>query len=396
MEWITFQRFEVMGFSTYITRYSTGETYRLGKKGYMSWGPSWDRSGERLIYHSMKFSGPLVLYDVKTGISQTILEGFYPVGRQWASWSPDGRQFAFNWITYTALGKADTALYVVSTADRQVRRVASVSLQNEYFKRQSPDWMPDQDHLVGIGERAGHSELVSIDLSGNHRETLTASKTRKSEVAASPDGEIVAFIAAQDKEEDIWLFDLAREEELQLTFSGGDEAHISFSPDGANIAFSGKQEDEDKWGLFVVSADLGTEKQYSRENFDYTNSSWLDADRLYCEVKTDSSRHAEIFTLSEDRSAILYSTGDNKFNCTHPTGNLASLYYVENQWIGSNIQKVDLSKGLVSTFINDNVARPIFSPNDSLVVYVRMDSSWPTSSIWVEDVRHIIQAANFP
>ena len=60
------------------------------------------------------------------------------------------------------------------------------------------------------------------------------------------------------------------------------------------------------------------------------------------------------------------------------------------------MQKIEIAKGLVSTFINDIVAGPIFSPNEAQVVYVRRFGSGPTHSIWAEDVRHIIQASNLP
>ena len=401
MEWIAFQQREPsFGRATYITRYSNGETHRVGATDYASGGAVWDRSGERLIYHSAKNTGPLVLFDVKTGLSKTVLESFRPLAyaNQWASWSPDGRYLAFYRIIYGVSGKPEIALYTMSAADRGLKRIVSSVFQKDYFKKQAPDWIPDQNLLVSIVEGAGNSQIITADTSGNHLQTLTSSNTIKSEISASPDGEIVAFIAMQDKDkgEDIWLYDMALEEELQLTFSGGEKSQISFSPDGINIAYIGRQDADDSRSLYLVSAETGTEKQYSSDKAEYYFPSWLDSDKIYCEVKLDSTRRAEVLTLSDDRWNLLYSHGNRKFKCTYLTKDLASLYYVESGWKGSNMQKIEIAKGLVSTFINDIVAGPIFSPNEAQVVYVRRFGSGPTHSIWAEDVRHIIQASNLP
>jgi len=396
MKWFVFQRMTASGFSTYITSYENGKTYRLGPQGYMSWGPTWDNSGDTVMFHSMRFSGPMILHDGESGTSEPILKGFYPLGRKWASWSPDGRYFAFNRIAYAESGRADTALYVVSVSDKQVRRVDSTKIRDDNFKSQSPGWMSTHGRLVslcGIGE---DSEICSVDTSGSHRVILTESKFEKSELVSSPDGEVVAFVVSIEGDEDIWLYDFASEEELQLTFTGGIKAHLAFSPDGANISYSAKQTEAGLWKLFSVSVDLATETPCSSVEADYTRSSWLDEDRIYYEVESDTSRYAEIYSLSEGRSTLVYSTDDKDFHCTQLSKDESELFYVKHSWIGSELKSVDLPTGVVSTFIKDDVARPVFSPDNSHIVYVRMEKSWPISSIWAADVRGITQSAKYP
>jgi eukaryotic-like serine/threonine-protein kinase len=56
--------------------------------------------------------------------------------------------------------------------------------------------------------------------------------------ALSPDGRLIAVVAAEDERNDIWVFDTTRDTQTRLTFSEGDEAFPAWSPSGDRVLFS--------------------------------------------------------------------------------------------------------------------------------------------------------------
>ena len=387
-EWIAFQKLGLTGFVSYLVSTQGGAARKIGPEGYVNWGAAWDPDGSHLLYHAMeRIDAPLMVRDLESDHEVQLLKNMGPLGPFWASWSPDGHKLAFNQITESASGALDTALYVASLETASVRRLAKTVVEGSFLKRQVAAWAIDQQSVIAVVPQGRYTQLAAIDLQRGEQRALTSTPTLKSEVAVSPDGELLAYIARADNNEDIWIYDFITEEELQLTFSGDEKFELAFSPSGDRIAYVAMK------SIFSVPTDGGEIVRHSRNTGWDILPQWIDPNSLYYSAGTrDRSVIQVIIDPPEER--LLYGSEGVGLHLPFLDADRQHLYYLD-QWPVGAIKKVGLAEGEETVTIDGPVARPQFSPDGSMVAYIRQEAELYTT-IWRQNVKWLTEKAELP
>jgi TolB protein len=228
--------------------------------------PRWSPTGDRIAYivgsDDAATAGELRVYDFAAGRSSTVSDRALPsLDGPAVSWSPDGGRIAFT-------EGPDGSLRVLDVEPDEFVEVGDV------FGREV-DWSPKRDELVlisdaRVGDEAG---LYVVDPDGDGLRSLEGRRPAGNP-RWSPDGDSVAFWAAQDggtgQRE---VFVVNREGELLRSLGSG--FAVSWSADGTTLAYSGPTSggapDQD---IFVVAVDAGTAQSLSSNPT--TLDSWPD------------------------------------------------------------------------------------------------------------------------
>jgi dipeptidyl aminopeptidase/acylaminoacyl peptidase len=190
-------------------------------------------------------------------------------GRRWTyggcdsapRWSPDGRRIAF---LSDRKERGTKGLYLLHTdggeAEPLVVRKRSVSAH---------DWSPDGSRLAFLapdepddederreqerddpdvfGEHWQRDRLHTVDVASGEVTTLLELDLHPVEVAWSPDGSTIAFVAQDTPEPDesdrraLWLWDVAAQEARRLCASAGMEG-LAWGADGTRLSYTAYQD----------------------------------------------------------------------------------------------------------------------------------------------------------
>jgi Tol biopolymer transport system component len=150
------------------------------------------------------------------------------------SWAPDGRRLA----VVMELGDLSTGIYVVNADGTGLRRLVAPHLakSNPHWdfvdaSETEPSWSPDGRE---IAFQAGDGRLVAVKLADGRVRQIV--KTRAFEPAWSPDGKLIAF----QSEDGLWVADADGSGTLRhvasegIAAAGGDP---SWSPDSRRLVF---------------------------------------------------------------------------------------------------------------------------------------------------------------
>ena len=389
-EWIVFMAPGIIGLSSFVVSINGGPVRKVapGDK-YVNWGPVWDPDGDHLIYHAVeRFDTPLVVRDLASGQSELLLDSLVPLGLLWASWSSDNRYLAFTQIIQSAPGIVDTALYIAEPEIADVRRLVKTVANRSFFKRQAPAWTRDMKSIFAVVPQGAHTQLALIELNGGEQRLLTTAPTFKSEVAISPDGELLVYVARVANKEDLWIYDLITDEELQLTFSGDVKFEPVFSPDGNSIAFVGGS----GMHLFTVPTDGGEVVQHTRDRGWDFHPQWIDNDSFYYSSGI-GDRSVQLVTLDPSERRLLYGVEGVNIYFPFISRDRRYLYFVY-RW-SRDLRQVDLDTGVAKVVIDDRLSRPQFSPDGSKVAYIRQEAQ-AYATIWRHNIEQIIEKTELP
>jgi TolB protein len=89
----------------------------------------------------------------------------------------------------------------------------------------------------------------------------------------SPDGRYLAYISKGEDSYEIFILDLETGQERQLTQNDIDEVYPSWSPDGERIAYMAAQ-DENNWDIFTIEVATGQVFRVTRDPAVDANPSW--------------------------------------------------------------------------------------------------------------------------
>ena len=395
-EWIVFQRGGSRGFRSYIVSAldDTMDAIKVGPIGdYASWGPTWDVDGKQLLYHAGEVvDAPLVIYNINDDEDRQLINNFNPLGVHWATWSNDSQYLTTIQIIESEASREDTLLTVIDTNTGKTRQLLQPLWVDDWAKRQAPAWNSENKNICYVTKINDMSQLITLDIETDSFQVLTESPLRKIECAWSKDGELLAYVAGNEGEEDIWIYDLIAEEELQITFSGGRKSQVIFSPDNMHLTFTGSILGK-PFDIFAVPVDGGEIVNISvKGNWNFLPQ-WIDGNNIIFSTWPPSSS-IDFLSIEGKKIKTLYNalTGGVVMPFLNPVSNV--LYYME-EWSPGGLKKVELSTGEVSSVIDSSVFRPLFSPDATKVAYIRKENE-PLVTIWSEDISEIIRPKTLP
>ena len=387
-EWIAFVARDTEGLASFIVSVKGGGAQKVGPgRNFANWGPAWDPDGDHLFFHTEeRIDTPLIVRDMVSGREEQLLDSINPLGVIWASWSLDSRYLAFPQITETAAGVLDTAIYIAGTETEKPRRLGKTVVVSGFFKRQAPAWTADPKNLIAVVPQGDYTQLALIDVQKEEQQVLTATPTFKTEVAVSPDGELMVYVVRAGDKEDLWIYDRITDEELQLTFSGDEKMEPVFSPDGNTIAFVGVREKH----IFTIPADGGEVMQHTDDSGWNFDPRWIDERSLYYSGGT-KPRSVQRINLYPSKRDVLYAVEGVNIFFPFLSRDRRQLFYV-SKWKG-DLHVVDLDTGLENIVVKGG-SRSRFSPDGSKLAYVKEEQVY--STIWRYNIEQIIEKIELP
>ena len=164
------------------------------------------------------------------------------------SWSPDGKQIAF---------ERDWEIYVMDADGGNLQ-----NLTNNPAEDFHTSWSPDGKRIAFVSDRDGNSEIYVMDTDGQNPQRLTDNPAVDHSPSWSPDGKRIAFVSERDEQphkvqghfaDEIYVMDTDGGNLQNLTNNPADDDGPSWSPDGKQIAFASDREDDLGWDIFVMN-----------------------------------------------------------------------------------------------------------------------------------------------
>lgn len=122
-------------------------------------------------------------------------------------------------------------------------------------------WSPDGKHLVFSSARTGQGDLYHLqtsDLTAPPRRLTRTEDAAELFATWSPDSQRIAFVGKGQTGDNIFLLPSLTGAPVQLTTWSGTQTSPSFSPDGQKIAFYANRDVRDRFDLFIVEARQGS------------------------------------------------------------------------------------------------------------------------------------------
>jgi tol-pal system beta propeller repeat protein TolB len=163
---------------------------------------------------------------------------------KWATWSPDGRQLAFQ---STRQGKGE--IYLVDADGRNIIRITDDPADDT-----APAWSPEGDRIAFSSDRGGNTDIYVMSTNGSNVRRLTEDPANDYNPAWSSDGEQVVFYRDKgDNRDQIWVREVDGPTEWDVTDDDASNIFPCFLADGS-IAFSSARGEGER-RLVVVDPD---------------------------------------------------------------------------------------------------------------------------------------------
>ncbi len=215
---------------------------------------AWNATGTTIAYSSFLPPAKIVLVDVASGRSRTLVTG----GGVFISpaFTRDGAS-----VVYSHGIEDGTDLYIADVSGGGGRRL-SVGRGSDNI---SPTFSPDGRRIAFMSARAGHPEIYTMDADGTNVDMLTtlevSSSAYRSSPDWSPDSRSVAFQARIAGTFQLMTINLRDRGMKQLT-SDGQNTDPSWAPDGRHIVFVSNRSGAKV--LWVLDAETGRTRQLTR------------------------------------------------------------------------------------------------------------------------------------
>ena len=159
-----------------------------------------------------------------------------------------GKQY----LSFSSLRSGNLEIYVIDTDGNNLR-----NLTNHPASDHSATWSPNGRSFAYVSHRDGKGEIYVMDLNKNETHRLTNHPAKDNNPAWSPDGKWIAFASNREGDRpgnyDIYKMDANGENLQRLTNEGRYNSAPAWSPDSSSIAFYSIRNDDS--GIYVMDTD---------------------------------------------------------------------------------------------------------------------------------------------
>jgi Tol biopolymer transport system component len=189
------------------------------------------------------------------------------------SWSPDGRQLAFDSARVPGNG---LDIYVMN-ADGSHQRLLVTHFDgsrpaNNTADDFDPAWAPNDTIIAFVTQRDGNDEVYSMNWDGHSVSRLTNSPASDRQPAWSPAGREIAFVSDRDGNDEIYSMSDAGTDVRRLSRDPAADQAPAWSPDGRAIAFQSSR--DGNWEIYVMGADGNSPRRLTSDPSPDTRPSW--------------------------------------------------------------------------------------------------------------------------
>jgi TolB protein len=219
--------------------------------------PSWSPNGNSLVYATHGADSRIVLIDLATGRSRTLVGPARNSIYITPSFSPDGSVIAY------ARGTGDQSdVYVVPVAqpDSPRRLTVARGVQNT-----NPIFSPDGRRIVYVSSISGPPELYIMDSDGTDAGKLTdydfSERNYRSDPDWSPDGRLVAYQERTNSRFQVRTIRVTGSTPKYLT-SEGENEQPAWAPDGRHLVFTSTRTGVRQ--LWIMDVESGEMRQLTK------------------------------------------------------------------------------------------------------------------------------------
>lgn len=181
--------------------------------------------------------------DVATGVERELANG------QWPSWSPDGRQLAFNSPGVGGVGDIWTI---------NLDGTGLVNLTQTASPEARPDWSPNGQLIAFQTNRGGRTDIWVMNADGSNPMQVTTHPAADQAPDWAPDGRRIVYQSNRDDPgQEIYVINADGTGDTRLTFSPGRDLDPAWSPDGRSILFDSDRDyiAEQLRQVYIMNAD---------------------------------------------------------------------------------------------------------------------------------------------
>ncbi|BCE02701.1 Tol-Pal system beta propeller repeat protein TolB [Marinicellulosiphila megalodicopiae] len=222
---------------------------------------SWSHDLKYIAYATVKNGRWVVLsQELATG-KQSIIANYPDATNSAPSFSPDGKQIAFQ-----STKDGNFEIYIKNLINGEVRR-----LTRHRGIDTEPSWSPDGKKIVFTSDRGGSAQVYEADVATGRTVRLTFDGKYNAKPSYSADGRYVVTVSLQDDGYSIAALDLETGQMRLLSSTDYDESP-SIAPNATNLIYATKN--SGKSVLSWVSMDGKITKSMPVDAYDVREPSW--------------------------------------------------------------------------------------------------------------------------